>query len=41
MLEMLEFMLEIQDGSQITASSNISETMTYIIKILTANGIRP
>jgi len=30
-------LLEIQDGSQITESTNISETMTYIIKILTAN----
>ena len=30
-------MLEIQDGSQITGSTNISETMTYIIKIPTAN----
>jgi len=29
--------LEIQDGSQLTGSSNISETMTYIIKIPTAN----
>jgi len=29
--------LEIQDGSQITGSTNISETMTYIIKIPTAN----
>jgi len=29
--------LEIQDGSQITGSSNISETMTYIIKIPTTN----
>jgi len=29
--------LEIQDSSQITGSTNISETMTYIIKISTAN----
>jgi len=28
--------LEIQDGSQLTGSSNISETMTHIIKIPTA-----
>jgi len=28
---------EIQDGGQLTGSSNISETMTYIIKIPTAN----
>jgi len=26
-----------QDGSQLTGSSNIFETMTYIIKIPTAN----
>jgi len=29
--------LEVQDGSQLTGSSNISETMTYIIKVPTAN----
>jgi len=29
--------LEIQDGSQITGSTNISETMTYTVKIPTAN----
>ena len=29
-------MLEIQDGSQITGSTNIRETMTYLIKIPTA-----
>jgi len=29
--------LEIQDGSQITGSTNISETMTYTINIPTAN----
>jgi len=28
--------LEIQDGSQITGSTNISETVTYLIKIPTA-----
>jgi len=28
---------KIQDGSQLTGNSNISETMTYIIKIPTAN----
>ena len=28
---------EIQDGRQITGSTNISVTMTYIIKIPTAN----
>ena len=31
------FVSKIQDGSQLTGSSNISETMTYIIKIPTAN----
>jgi len=29
--------LEVQDGSQITGSTNTSETMTYIIKVQTAN----
>jgi len=29
--------LEIQDGSQITGSTNISETMTYTINVTTAN----
>jgi len=29
--------LEIQDGSQITGSTDISETMTYTINIPTAN----
>jgi len=28
--------IEIQDGSQLTGNSNISETVTYIIKIPTA-----
>jgi len=28
---------KIQDGSQLTGSSNISEAMTYIIRITTAN----
>ena len=32
-----QYVLEIQDGSQIAGSSNISETVTYIIKIRTAN----
>jgi len=30
-------MSKIQHGSQVTGSSNISETMTYIIKIPTVN----
>ena len=30
-------MLKIQDGSQLIGSSNISETMTHIIKIPTVN----
>ena len=30
-------MYAIQDGSQITGSTNISETMTNLIKISTAN----
>jgi len=30
-------MSKIQDGSQLTGSTNISETMTYIIEIPTAN----
>jgi len=31
------FVSKIQHGSQVTGSSNISETMTYIMKIPTAN----
>ena len=34
---MSNFIVQIQDGSQLTGSSNISETITHIMKIPTAN----
>jgi len=34
-----QYVLEIQDGSQLNGSSNISETMTHITKMPTATPI--